>query len=82
MAREAAVSPFHFTRLFHRSVGVTPLRFLTERRLATAASLLRTTDISVSEIAATCGYARPSAFSTAFLKRFDATPTEYRQRQG
>jgi AraC family transcriptional regulator len=80
MAREAAVSPFHFARLFHRSVGLTPQRYLTEQRLTSAASMLQSTDLPVAEIAVTCGYSRAGAFSTAFMRRFSVTPSEYRDR--
>jgi AraC family transcriptional regulator len=80
MAREAAVSTFHFSRLFHRSVGLTPQRYLTEQRLVSAASMLHTTDLPVAEIAATCGYSRAGAFSTAFMRRFSVTPSEYRDK--
>lgn len=78
LAREAAVSKFHFTRLFHQATGVTPHRYLSDRRLFVGRRLLETTDSSISEIAAKCGFARPSYFATAFSKKYGMSPSDYR----
>jgi AraC family transcriptional regulator len=81
MARVAAVSPFHFSRLFHRQVGQTPQRYMAEQRMLAAEGMLRSTELSVFEIAEACGFAHQSAFSTAFLRRFSVSPTTYRSRE-
>ncbi len=78
LAREAAISKFHFTRLFHQATGFTPHRWLCDRRLDAAKQLLETTDLSVGEIADRCGFAHANYFATAFSKRFGISPSDYR----
>ena len=68
LAREAAISPFHFARLFRAKVGVSPARYIVEMRLSHAEGLLRQTDMSVAEIALTCGYLHAGHFAAAFAK--------------
>ena len=79
LAREACVSRFHFGRLFKERVGVTPHHYLVRIRLDAAASLLSDTDISVLEIALTCGYGSAAHFTAAFQKRFSQPPSLYRR---
>ena len=79
LAREACVSRFHFGRLFKERVGVTPHRYLVKIRLDAAASLLSDTDMSVLEVALSCGYGSAAHFTAAFQKRFSQTPSLYRR---
>ena len=79
LAAEAAISKFHFTRLFRRSTGKTPHDFLVQIRLEAAIALLKTTELSVKAIATRCGFARANYFATAFTKRVGISPTGYRQ---
>jgi AraC family transcriptional regulator len=78
LAAEACISKFHFNRLFTRKVGVSPHRFLASLRLDAARQMLVTTDLSVAEVAAKCGYPAASHFSAAFVRRFGMTPRECR----
>jgi AraC family transcriptional regulator len=78
LAREACVSRFHFGRLFKELVGVTPHRYLVKVRLDAAASLLNDTDLSVLDIAISCGYGSAAHFTAAFHRRFFQTPSSYR----
>jgi AraC family transcriptional regulator len=78
LAKEAAISKFHFTRLFRESTGATPHAFLIQLRMEAARRMLTTTDLNVAEIAASCGFARPAHFGTAFTKRFGVSPTAFR----
>ena len=79
LAREACVSRFHFGRLFKERVGVTPHHYLVKIRLDAAASLLSDTDMSVLEIALTCGYGSAAHFTAAFHRRFSQPPSLYRR---
>jgi AraC family transcriptional regulator len=56
-------SPFHFTRVFKRSVGVTPHRYIVHLRLARATALLREGQASLAEVAARTGFADQSHLS-------------------
>ncbi len=78
MAREAGLSPAHFSREFKKTFGESPHRYLMTRRLERAASLLRTTDYSVAEICFSVGLEGVGSFTTSFGRMFGQTPTEYR----
>jgi AraC family transcriptional regulator len=73
------VSKYHFLRMFTRATGRTPHRHLTAVRMQRAAELLRTSDLSVQQVAAVCGYRSPSRFATAFQKQYAVPPSRYRR---
>ncbi|MEP6504066.1 MAG: AraC family transcriptional regulator [Betaproteobacteria bacterium] len=79
MATVAAISPFHFHRLFHAWSGETLNEFVRRRRLDVAAGLLRHgTDEKITAISLNCGFASPEGFARAFRERFDTTPSRWR----
>jgi len=78
LAREAAVSKFHFASVFSKSVGATPHRHVQHLRMQAAAGMLRDTDKSVLEIALTCGFLSASHFAATFRCHFTQSPSEYR----
>lgn len=82
IAQSACVSITECMRCFRRSIGVSPIRFLKERRLQCAADMLRHTGQSVSEIAASCGFLDMSYFTRAFRQLYGVTPTAYRSASG
>jgi transcriptional regulator GlxA family with amidase domain len=67
-----------FKREFQRHYGTTPGKWLLERRLDCSANLLRSTRMSVTEIAFECGFEEASHFSRAFKTRFGHAPSEHR----
>lgn len=79
LAREAGISVHHFGRRFREQTGLTPHAYLVSLRMTAARRLLRTTHLSVAEIATACGYARPAAFSAAFRRQVGQTPQAYRR---
>ncbi len=79
MARVAALSPFHFARVFRVATGLSPYRFLLERRMAHACELLADQRIPIVEIAHRCGYAGQAHFTTAFQQRIGMPPGRYRK---
>ncbi len=56
MARASCLSKYHFIRLFHALEGVTPYRYLQQKRVAAAQRLLSTTQLSHVEIAEQVGF--------------------------
>ncbi len=56
MARAACLSKYHFIRLFHALEGVTPYRYLQQKRVAAAQRLLSTTQLTHVEIAEQVGF--------------------------
>lgn len=74
------VSRSYFHRLYTNTFGVTFRQDVIESRLAYAARLLRTTDMSVSAAAEECGYESDAYFMRQFRQHYGCTPTEYRRK--
>ena len=79
MAREAGYSRFHFARAFAAAYGETPRAYLTRRRIERAKTLLRTANLSVTEICFLVGFASLGSFSRTFTRVVGMTPTAYRE---
>lgn len=75
------VSVSHLNRLFHKRLGISPLRHLKQVRLERAAQLLRSGKDAVATVARRVGYRNASHFVRDFRKMFGHTPLDYR-RQG
>lgn len=80
LARRAALSPFHFHRIFRGMVGETPLELHRRLRMERAAYSLLFEDAPVIAIAFAAGYETHESFSRAFRSRYACSPTEFRQR--
>lgn len=65
-------------RRFKNALGQTPLEYLQEIRINTAKDLLKTSNLSISEIADKVGYQDASYFTTLFKKKLATTPNDYR----
>src|SRR5437879_8547822 len=73
------MSPYHFARLFKRSTGVSPHRFLVRRRIEQASALLTAQTLSVAEIARSVGFRPPSHFTTTFRRVPGITQSVHRR---
>ena len=80
LAGVAGLGTFQLLRAAKLGWGETPLRRLTRLRMEQAARLLRQDDLSIAEIAATCGYDHPAHFSTAFRRLTGMPPRTYREQ--
>lgn len=80
MARAAHLSRAHFSSAFRAAFGESPHVYLMTRRLERAASLLRTTDYSVTRISLAVGLRSLGSFSSSFTRMFGMSPTAYRRR--
>jgi AraC-like DNA-binding protein len=78
LAREAGLSPAHFSREFRRAFGEPPHRYLLTRRLERAAALLRNTDHSVADVCMAVGLSSVGSFTTTFRRIYGLTPQGYR----
>jgi len=69
----------YLCRVFRRETGVTPHRYLTNLRLQSAATMLRSvySNSSIAEIAQLCGFKNPLYFSRLFKKKYGVAPKEY-----
>jgi AraC-like DNA-binding protein len=82
LAREANVSPRHFSRSFRRVFGETPYQYLLSRRLERARHLLRTTEMPVAEICLEVGFTSVGSFTTTFTRHVGISPTTFRKAYG
>jgi transcriptional regulator GlxA family with amidase domain len=80
LARIAEVSDAHFIRTFRATFGETPHRYLQRRRVERAMFLLRTTDISVTDICFDVGFGSLGTFSRTFHDVVGESPTVLRGR--
>lgn len=78
LAATAFASPAHFIRSFKRAFGETPHQYLLSRRVERAKDLLRSTELTVTEISLAVGFAGPAPFYAAFRELVGDTPTAYR----
>ncbi len=79
IAREVAISPYHFIRQFEAVFGVTPHQFRIQSRLDRAKLLLASGDFSVTEICVEVGFSSLGSFSDLFTRRFGTPPSAYRR---
>jgi AraC family transcriptional regulator len=78
LSAEASLSQFHFARLFKRSMGVSPHRFVVQRRIERACALLIDRTLSIDAIARAVGFRTRSHFSVMFHRLTGTPPTVYR----
>ncbi len=79
MARRANLSPSRFSTVFRQHFGLSPHQYLLRLRIEHAQSLLTTTDLPLSDIAASCGFADEHHFSKAFKRIVRVTPGAFRK---
>ncbi len=80
LARAAGCSRFHFVRSFRAAYGHTPGPYLTLRRIERAKDLLRSVNLTVTEICMLVGFSSLGSFSSRFTEVVGMSPTEYRVR--
>jgi transcriptional regulator GlxA family with amidase domain len=79
LADELRVSRRHLTHLFQSEMGISPYQFIMQQKNLLACRLLKSTTLSVSEIALRVGYATPTHFSRAFQRMLRMPPREFRR---
>jgi transcriptional regulator GlxA family with amidase domain len=80
LANVAGVSKYHFVRSFESTYGETPIRYLTRRRIERAQDLLRSANLTVTEVCMAVGFTSLGSFSTRFSALVGESPTAYRNR--
>ncbi|MCB9699620.1 MAG: helix-turn-helix domain-containing protein [Alphaproteobacteria bacterium] len=79
MARAACVSQRTLRRHFVRATGLSPVQYVQRARAEAAAELLRTTDLSVGQVASEVGYREDGALRRAFQRHFGTSPSAWRR---
>jgi AraC-like DNA-binding protein len=80
LARDAHMSPGHFSRAFRRAYGESPYSYLMTRRIERAMALLRRGDLSVTEVCFEVGCSSLGTFSTRFTELVGVPPSTYRHQ--
>jgi AraC family transcriptional regulator, arabinose operon regulatory protein len=80
IARRAGLSPVHFSTLFRRQTGLSPIDYFIHLRMREACRLLHTTGGTVRQIAFQIGYEDAYYFSRLFKKVVGCPPVAYRQQ--
>jgi AraC family transcriptional regulator len=80
LARETNYSRGHFLRMFRAATGRPPHRYLMERRIELAKSMLLAEGMSLIDIAARCGFSSQSHLTRVFRKQIGVTPSVFKRR--
>lgn len=70
----------YFSKLFKESMGCSPQEFVIRLKLSKSTDLMSTTNMSIGDIAALCGYPNQLHFSRAFKKHYGISPREWRTK--
>jgi transcriptional regulator GlxA family with amidase domain len=79
LARRAAMSPRHFTRVFTDEIGEAPGAYVERVRTESARRQLEETDDTVTVIAARCGFGTAETMRRNFVRRLGVSPDQYRK---
>lgn len=82
LGRFVGLSPNHLATLFKNELGTTPHQYLLQARIAKARSLLKTTDMSVTDIAFEVGFTSSQHFARVFKKLESCSARDFRQKAG
>jgi AraC-like DNA-binding protein len=80
LARAALMSSAHFSRQFREAYGETPYAYLMTRRIERAQALLRSGEMTVTEVCMAVGCISLGSFSARFTEVVGEPPTAYRAR--
>jgi AraC-like DNA-binding protein len=79
VAGRVGYSPYHFIRAFRAAYGETPGRYLARRRVERACELLRSVNLTVTEICVLVGFTSLGTFSVRFREVVGVPPSAYRR---
>lgn len=81
VANYVSLNRSYISTLFQKATGISMQQYLTHFRITKAVELLSLTDLSIEQIAESCGYSDPLVFSKAFKKLKNQTPSAYRKEK-
>ncbi|PLS05328.1 AraC family transcriptional regulator [Neobacillus cucumis] len=81
LAKMAGLSKSHYSRLFKKNVGYSPIEYLTHLRIDRAKELLAHSDIRIKEVSQNVGYDDELYFSRIFKKVVGVAPTQFSDEQ-
>ena len=81
LAQEAALSEYHFARMFRQSMKMAPHQYVMQRRMVKAQALISQSRLPLTDIAMACGFSSASHFSNRFRSVMGMTPSQLRAAQ-
>lgn len=78
IVKSSTLSKYHFTRLFHKTVQLTPIQYLTKVRINQSIELLKDESLTIEEIALKVGFSNGNYFSKVFRSSLGLSPSEFR----
>lgn len=79
LAEQLGISLRSLNRRFKAATGMSPSEYLQQQRLNSARDLLRTSNLSITEVSIACGYADADYFCRLFNATMKQTPRAYRE---
>ncbi|SFE42098.1 AraC-type DNA-binding protein [Paenibacillus algorifonticola] len=80
LAEIAELNPDHYSRMFRKYKGTSPIGYLTGLRMEKAKTLLKHSHYSIAEIARLVGYSDPYHFSRRFKQLIGVAPTHFKEQ--
>ena len=80
LADMLCLCPDHFSRIFKKTTGKTPMLFITDYRITESMKLLSRSELSVEEIAQNTGFQNAAYFNRVFKQKMKMTPLGYRKK--
>ncbi len=80
IAKQLYLDPAYFSKKFAKRMGISPKKYILDKRIERAKELLTLTDATVFEVSNSIGYEDQLYFSRIFKKYTNLSPIEYRQK--
>lgn len=77
VACAVSLSPVYFHNIFKAATGQTLHDYIEDKRIKKSIDLMQTTDLTLADIAYSCGFSSQSYFSYAFKRRMNTAPRNY-----
>jgi len=74
------ISPVYFNQIFVRTTGITPMRYVTRRRIEAAKLILEESNETVNDVAQLVGFASAASFCASFKRITGESPNEFRNK--
>lgn len=78
LSEKVGYSKSRFSHIFLDIVGMSPIKYMNDIRLKNSCELLHSTNLTIAEIAQSCGFNDPLYFSRIFKKKYKISPKQYR----